>query len=602
MSFAAVDWLIILGYLAFAFGVGVWVSRSASKSLSAYFAADRSLPWWCLGTSMVATTFAADTPLAITGITANSGIAGNWFWWSWALLHIAITVFFAARWRKSGVLTDAEIIELRYDGKPAAFLRGFKAFFLSIVVNCIILGWVFRAMSKIADPFIRWESLLSPSCWMSLQKFWPHWLIFDNLNNTVTVLAILTVVVAYASLGGIRGVILTDLFQFAMGMIGAVLFAFYALDYTGGVSGLLASLEQHYPNSKEILSFTPGLESVWLPFQVFLIYMMVQWWTRYDSDGSGYLAQRLMTAKTPKDATRGSLWFSVAFYGLRTWPWIIVALAALVIFPKGFETAFFAEGVQVAADREMGYPILMKLLLPPGVLGLLFASLLAAFMSTVDTHLSWGTSYLVNDIYKRFWRPKASQREYVKVSRLGVVALAFAAVLIASQIGSIEKAWKFLIAIGAGLGLPTILRWVWWRANAWTEIASMISALLAACVLYPLFPDAKDEYLLLGIVGVSVVCMLAATFLTEPVKAARLKAFVKKVRPVGFWGKYGAGKAPIKDFQRLAAAWAAGCAGIYALLFGVGNLVLGSALLGLAMLAGSFFLLRLTLRWTESAS
>jgi len=602
VSFAAVDWFIILGYLVFAFGVGVWASRSASKGLTSYFAADRSLPWWWLGTSMVATTFAADTPLAITGITANSGIAGNWFWWSWALLHMAMTVFFAARWRKSGVLTDAELIELRYSGKPAAFLRAFKAFFLSIVVNCIILGWVFRAMSKIADPFIRWELLLPSAFWLGLQQVWPGWLIFDNLNNTLTVLAILAIVVAYASMGGIRGVILTDLFQFAAAMVGAVLFAWYALEKTNGVSGLLTSLRATYPNSEEILRFTPGLESVWLPFQIFLIYMLVQWWTRYDSDGSGYLAQRLMTAKTPKDATRGSLWFAVAFYGMRTWPWIIVALAALVLFPKGAETVFFAEGAQVASDREMGYPILMKLLLPPGVLGLLFASLLAAFMSTVDTHLNWGTSYLVNDIYKRFIHPNATQRQYVRVSRFCLVALAGVAVLIASQINSIEGAWKFLIAVGSGLGLPTILRWFWWRANAWTEIVSMISALIAACVLYPMFPDAKSEYILLAIVAISTTAMLIATFVTEPVGPARLKHFVKTVKPAGFWGHYSAGKMPIGNFRRLAGAWLAGCFGIYALLFGVGQLLLASKALGVGMLVASFYLLKLTLNWTEDAS
>jgi SSS family solute:Na+ symporter len=590
MAFTTLDWSFILAYLLFAFGIGVAMSSAASKSLNSYFVANRSLPWWWLGTSMVATTFAADTPLAITGIVAKDGIAGNWFWWSWAFLHIAITVFFAARWRRAEVLTDAELIELRYAGKPAALLRGFKAFFLSVVVNCIILGWVFRAMSKIADPFLKWELILPAGAWATFQAVWPGWLIFDNPNNTLTVLLILSLTVAYSSMGGIRGVILTDLFQFGMAMVGSIIFAWYAVDKVGGLNGMLVLLHGQYDNAGEILSFMPSLSAVSMPFTVFLIYVGLQWWVRYDSDGSGYLAQRLMTAKTPEDATKGSLWFAAAFFGLRTWPWILVGLAALVLFPKGAETSIYAEGALVAADREMGYPLLMKLLLPPGVLGLLFTSLLAAFMSTVDTHLNWGTSYLVNDLYKRFYAPKASQKTLVRASRFGLILLAIAAVLIASQIGSIEKAWKFLAALGAGLGLPSILRWVWWRANAWTEIVGMLSAAIAALILYPLFPEVRDEYLLLVIAAISIACCLAATFLTKPVPAATLKAFQEKVRPVGFWK--GAPQRR-KALWEMFGAWAAGSAGVLLLMLGLGKMLLGPALLGLGMLLAGLALLRL---------
>ncbi|MFH1723859.1 MAG: sodium:solute symporter family protein [Elusimicrobiota bacterium] len=600
MPFAPIDWALILGYLALAFVAGVVMSRAASRGMNSYFLADRTLPWWWLGTSMVATTFAADTPLAVTGMVAKYGIAGNWFWWSWALLYVAVTVFFAGRWRRSEVLTDAELIELRYEGRPAAFLRAFKACFLALVINCIVLGWVFRAMSKIADPFLSWKSLLGADTYAALTSAWPSWLIFDNPNNTITVLIIFALTVAYSSMGGIRGVILTDLIQFTMAMAGSILFAAYAVSHVGGVSSLIESLHAQYPNADEILSFMPSMGAVWLPFHIFLIYMLVQWWAQQSSDGSGYLAQRMMAARTPREATKGALWFTAANFAVRTWPWVIIGLVSLTLFPKGSETAFFAEGAKVAGDREMAYPVLMKLLLPPGVLGMLFASLLAAFMSTVDTHLNWGTSYLVNDIYRRFVRPRASQKELIMVSRFSLVGLAIIAILVASQISSIEKAWKFCIALGAGIGLPAILRWLWWRVNAWTEIAGMISAILAAVVLYSLYPEIKDEYMLLWTVAISTACALAATLLTAPVGRERLESFCRKVRPVGWWGPVREGHEPMRGFARLAGAWVIGTLGVYGLMFGIGHILLTSKLLGTAMVALSGGALYATLRLTDA--
>lgn len=599
MPFAVIDWIIIGGYLLLALAAGVWVSRAASRGMASYFIADRSLPWWWLGTSMVATTFAADTPLAISGMVAKYGVSGNWFWWCWVFLCVAMTVFFAGRWRRSEVLTDAELIELRYDGRSAAALRGFKACFFALVLNCIVLGWVFKAMSKIADPFIRWELLLPAGWYAALTAHWPAWLVFDNPNNTLTVLFIFGLTVAYSSLGGIRGVILTDLIQFTMALIGSFLFAFFALSKVGGSAGLVTRLHEIYPNADEILRFSPSLDAAWLPFHIFLIYTLVQWWARQDSDGSGYLAQRLMTARTPRDAAKGALWFTAANFALRTWPWVIIGLVSLVLFPKGSETSLFAEGAKVAADREMGYPVLMKLLLPPGVLGLLFASLLAAFMSTVDTHLNWGTSYLVNDIFKRFVRPNASEQELVFVSRACVVGLALVSILVATQISSIERAWKFVTALAAGLGLPTILRWLWWRVNAWTEMAGMLSAIVCSVLLYSLFPETKDEYILAWTVLTGVVFALSATFLTRPVAESKLRAFCEKVRPVGVWGRAG-GEHAGKGFLKLAGSWAAGCAGVYALMFGVGHLMLTSKLLGLFLIAASFGLLACTLKLIDA--
>ena len=585
MALAPIDWCLILGYLVLAFGTGVALSRRAGTGLLSYFAADRSLPWWWLGTSMVATTFAADTPLVVAGITAKNGVAGNWLWWSWALGYAAFAVFCAARWRRAEVLTDAELIELRYGGKPAAFLRAFKAGFLAIVLNCIVLGWVFRAMSKIADPFIRWEELLGADRWNVLLGIWPSWLVFDNPNNTATVLSIFTLTVVYSGMGGIRGVILTDLFQFAMALVGSVLFAGVAMTRVGGPSGLIEKLHALYPDAGSILSFTPSFDAAGLPLQVFGVYIFVQWWAKHESDGTGYLAQRTLTARTPEDATKGALWFTVANFAIRTWPWVIIGLVGLALFPKGNESIVYAEGAKVAADREMAYPILMKLLLPPGLLGLLFASLLAAFMSTVDTHLNWGTSYLINDFYKRFFKPEASQREYVRASRIALVCLAAVAIAVASQIGSIERAWKFFFALGAGMGMPMLLRWVWWLVNAWTEIVGMASAIVMTVALTILSPDMLGDYVLFWTALVSTLCALAATFWTPPETTATLRAFYAKVSPVGWWGPVGNAEADHAGFTRSALAWAVACASVYLLLFGIGKLVLGAPALGLAMTA-----------------
>ena len=533
------DWLIIIIYLISAFTIGVLMTRKASGGLTSYFIADRSLPWWWLGTSMVATTFASDTPLAITGIVAKDGIAGNWFWWSSVITFITVTIFFARRWRSSRVLTDVELIELRYDGRSASLLRLFKAFYMGILVNCIVLGWVFRAISKITSPFVDWKILLGENIFNTLHVLWPGFLIFDNFNNTLTVLIIFMIVVAYSSMGGIRGVILTDLFQFALAMGTAIIFAVVAVQYVGGLNSLFSKLAELYPaKSNDILRFFPRFDNVLMPFDVFLIFIGVQWWAHYFSDGSGYLAQRMNTAKTPAEAEKGSLWFTLANYCLRTWPWILVALVALVAFPLNDPTKFHSLGQTVANDREMGYPALMKLLLPSGLLGLTFASLMAAFMSTVDTHINWGASYLVNDIYKRFIRPNATEKELVFASRSSVVFISFLAVLVASQIQSIEQAWKFFVAMGAGLGLPQILRWIWWRANAWTEITGMISAFTCSLVLYTVFPDTRSEYLIFWTVVISTTASLIGTFLTQPNKKETLQRFVKQTNSIGFWAEY----------------------------------------------------------------
>ncbi|HEX6940275.1 MAG TPA: sodium:solute symporter family protein [Longimicrobiales bacterium] len=627
----ALDWLIVVGYLALALAAAILVSRRASRSIESYFVADRDLPWWWLGTSMVATTFAADTPLVVTGMVAAHGIAGNWFWWSWAVSHVSTAVVFAALWRRSGVLTDAELVELRYAGRSAMLLRGFKAIFFAVLINGIVLGWVFRAMSKIAQPFVHWDAWLGADRFAALDAAWPDWLLFGTLGDTLTVLALFAMVVLYSTMGGIRGVILTDLIQFAIAMVGSIVFAVYAVGAVGGVDGLMAGLVEHYGDPSQILALVPGADAAWLPVQVFLIYLAVQWWAQYFSDGSGYIAQRLFTAKSDAHAEGGGLWFCVANYGLRTWPWILIGLVSLVLFPLGAEGGGGAAGAtgvagaagadalagvagvagagasgadaaaaMVAGDREMAYPVLMALLLPAGVLGLLFASLLAAFMSTVDTHINWASSYLVNDLYRRFVRPAASQRELVAASRVAVVAISLLAIVIASHIGSVEKAWKFFVALGAGLGLPAILRWLWWRVNAWTEIAGMTVATVAAPVLYTVFPDTRDEYLLVAIVALATAASLVATFVTPPEPREHLARFFERVRPPGWWGGLG-GAASRRAAARIALGWVAGNVAVFGLMFGVGYLILGRPWLGTAVTAAGGIAVWLTLAATRAA-
>jgi solute:Na+ symporter, SSS family len=576
-TLAPLDWGIVGLYLALALAVGIWVSRRAGRSVDSYFVAERGLPWWWLGTSMVATTFAADTPLVVSGLVAEHGVAGNWFWWSWAISHVSMAVVFAALWRRARILTDAELVELRYGGRSAAVLRGFKAVFFAVVINGIVLGWVIRAMVKIAAPFVHWDQWLGPDRLAAFEAAWPHALTIGGPGDTITVLVLFAFIALYSSMGGIRGVILTDLLQFALALAASLMFAWVAVDAVGGLGGLRSGLDLYY-DADRVLAFVPSTGAAWLPLHVFFIYIAVQWWAQYFSDGSGYLAQRLFAAKDDAHAEGGALWFVVANYALRTWPWVLIGLVALVVFPLGL-TDDSPGAAMVAADREMAYPVLMSQLLPVGLLGMLFASLLAAFMSTVDTHINWGSSYLVNDLYRRFLRPAASQRELVAVSRAVVVGLAGLAVVVAAQIDSIAGAWRFFVALGAGLGLPAMVRWLWWRVNAWTEIVGMVGAATAAVVLYPLFPDTRPEYLLLAIVGFSMTAALTATLLTPPVPREHLARFVQRVRPPGWWAGL-PGAAPRHAVAWTAVAWVAGNAAVFGLLFGPGHLLLGSPTAG----------------------
>tara|TARA_B100001939_G_scaffold308839_1_gene289743 strand:+ start:4371 stop:6335 length:1965 start_codon:yes stop_codon:yes gene_type:complete len=599
--FAPLDWIILAIYVSIAILAGLALSKKASSSMESYFLAGRNLPWWWLGTSMVATTFAADTPLAITGITVKSGISGNWFWWSWALTYMAGAIFFARKWRRSEVLTDIEFIELRYGNKAGSWLRLFKAGYMSLIMNSIILGWVFRAMAKITTPFIHWEQILPASLFDSLLQYWPSILMFGvdgytdvaNLNHTITLLLLFAGVVLYSMLGGIRGVILTDLIQFAMAMVGSFVFAYLAVDYAGGMDQIVASIQTQYEAGGESkLSLMPDLSS--MTISLFAVYFLIQWWSQYFSDGSGYLAQRMNTARTPEDATKGSMWFVFANFLLRTWPWVIIGLATLALFPLAIldsglssdalaahcasaqpitnsvpsAASIHASDVRlVCVDPEMGYPVLMKYVLPAGLLGFVFAGLMAAFMSTVDTHINWAGSYLVNDIYLRFIKPEASQKKQVRASRWAVFVVAAISVIVASRIGSIEEAWKFLIALAAGMGLPQLLRWIWWRANAYTEISGMLASLLLTVLLYSIYPWLQSSFgwgelqaehgLAFTALGSAIVCIIV-TLKTSPTPASVLDQFQKKVDPTGFWPNSNHPARARREFMQDASLWLSG--------------------------------------------
>jgi len=605
-----IDWIIFLSYLAAVFAIGIWVSKKSKTGINSYFSADRSIPWWWLGISIIATTFAADTPLAITGITVKSGISGNWFWWSWVATYITVAIFFSKRWHLSGVLTDVELIELRYDGNQAAFLRGFKAFFFGIVLNCFILGWVVTAAVKIASPFIDWTEILNANTYSYISSFYPEWLLFKgDLNATLTIMALLILVSVYSSLGGIRGVILTDLFQFAIAILSAIYFAYYAVQSVGGISEMLDSIETIYgvEQAGHLLEFVPSFDNTMLPFQVFMIYILVQWWVRFDSDGTGYIAQRINTAKSPEDARKGTLLFSIGFVALRTWPWILVALVSLILFPMNDPGANYpAYGEIIAGDREMAYPLLMKLLLPAGLLGLAFTSLMAAFMSTVDTHLNWGASYLTNDIYLRFINQEADQKTLIRFGRFMVFCILLIAILVSSQISSIEGAWKFFINAASGLGIAHLIRWFWWRANAYTELTAMMAALCATIFVGYIKPDEPaahyETYGLLGITLFSLLASIVVTLISKPVNDIQLQKFIDKTKPIGFW-RGQSQKDGRDNFINSMIQWIMGLTISYGSLFAIGYILLQNytkGVIALILVIGAFIWLNRSSKLAES--
>ncbi|PYN57337.1 MAG: sodium:proline symporter [Candidatus Rokuibacteriota bacterium] len=546
MTLTAIDWLVIALYFVLSVAIALYYSRRAGASSDEYFLSGRAVPWWLAGTSMVATTFAADTPLVVTGLTVKYGIAGNWLWWCMVMSGILTVVFYARLWRRSGVMTDAEFAEIRYSGRPAAFLRGFRACYLALAINSIIIGWVTAAMAKIVG--------------MTL-----------HVGKVEATVGLFVLTGVYSSISGLWGVVVTDFFQFALAMTGCIALAFFALGAVGGMSGLLATLHTRFPDDAP-LRVIPPLDSAWMPALTFFVYLAVNWWASWypgaEPGGGGYVAQRIFSTKNERHALLAALWFNIAHYALRPWPWIIVALVSMVLYP-GLE------------DPESGYVKVMVDHLPPFWRGFLIAAFFAAYMSTISTQLNWGASYLVNDVYRRFWVRRRDERHYAAAGRVATLLMMAISGVVTLNIGTVEGAWKFLLAIGAGTGLVYLLRWYWWRVNAWSEVSAMVAALVFSLVAQLGLGLSADDprgfaKLLLTTTAATTVVWLVVTYLTAPEPAEHLRAFYRRVRPGGpGW------RAIVPDASADAALgaglvqWALGCVVVYLGLFGIGGLVLG---------------------------
>lgn len=455
---SALDWVVILIYLASTLALGLYLSRRGSRSLADFFVSGRSLPWWLAGTSMAATTFSIDTPLYVTGLVARQGVAGNWQWWSFAISHIMLIYVFARLWRRAEVITDAELTEIRYGGRPAALLRAVRAFIFAVPINVIGMGYAMLAAKKVAVA-------------LGLGNALPAGMTNDPGLWIVIIISVFTLV--YAGLAGLWGVVATDFLQFFLALFGATIVAIFAVGDVGGLGALRAQLLER--NLEGHLDFLPTGELAQLGLGTFLAYLGIQWWAFRRSDGGGEFVQRLSASRDEREAERAAWFFNILNYVIRTWPWVLVGLVALVIYP---------EVIGGYADPEMAYPRLMLQYLPTGLLGLVVASLIAAFMSTVSTQINWGASYIANDLYLRFMRPEASQRELVWVGRISSVVLVSLAGWVAFNAHSVGTIFTFMIAIGTGPGAVLILRWFWARVNAWAEIASMIAGLAIALFLY----------------------------------------------------------------------------------------------------------------------
>jgi solute:Na+ symporter, SSS family len=576
MRLTLADWSVVAAYFLFNVAIGLYYRRRAGRDIGEYFLSGRNVPWWLAGTSMVATTFAADTPLAVTGLVAKNGIAGNWLWWCFVASGMLTVFFYARLWRRAGVMTDIEFSELRYAGPPAAFLRGFRAVYLGVLMNCIILGWVNLAMVKILELLF------------GLPKVDALWL----------VLGLIALTSAISTLSGLWGVLVTDLFQFVIKMGMVIVLAVVAVHAVGGIAALktqLAALDQlrHAATGSRgsVLSFVPDVGSAWMPMLTFFVYIAVNWWATWypgaEPGGGGYVAQRMLSAKDERHSLLATLWFNIAHYAVRPWPWILVALASLILFPG-------------LADPETGYVRVMIEYLPSSLRGLMVAAFAAAYMSTIATQLNWGASYLVNDGYRRFLRRTAPERHYVLASRVATVGLTVLSAVVTWYMESIAGAWKLLLVTGAGTGTVLLLRWYWWRINAWSEVSAMLAAFVVSLLLQTvggLDSDRPNDFawIMLLTVAITTVVWLVVTFLTAPEAEQTLVAFYRRTRPSrAGWGPVAAlapDVRPSPDGLANLLDWVAGCVLIYGVLFGVGKLLLleplpGALLLGVATLAG----------------
>jgi Na+/proline symporter len=569
VQLSLIDWIVVALYFLLNLAVGFYYKARAGSSLSEFFLSGRNVPWWLAGTSMVATTFAADTPLAVTGMVARNGIAGNWLWWNFIFSGMLTVFFYARLWRRAGIMTDVEFAELRYSGKPAAFLRGFRALYLGIPMNCIILGWVNLAMVKIL------QLVLGVS----------------KLQALIIVLALIAVTCFISTMAGLWGVLVTDLIQFVIKMGMVIVLAFAAVHAAGGIQGIKASLAQAdlargvQPGAPgSVLSFAPDLNSPWMPMITFLVYISLNWWAAWypgaEPGGGGYVAQRMLSARDERHSLLATLWFNVAHYAIRPWPWILTALASMVLYPN-------------LADPETGYIRVMIDHLPASLRGLMLAAFAAAYMSTIATQLNWGASYLINDFYRRFIRSSATERHYVVASQLATVLLTLISAVVTFYMESIAGAWKLLIVTGAGTGGVLLLRWYWWRINAWSEVSAMACAFVVSLSLQLFWKLDSDQpvdfaWIMIITVLITTLVWLSVTWLTPPESRETLLAFYRRTRPSRTgWGPV-ASLAPDVQVQADGWAnltcWAAGCLLIFGALFGTGKLLLGETAAGVLWL------------------
>lgn len=553
MSLALADWLIIIAYLALALFIGIRFRGTASKNLEGFFLGGRNLPWYIAGVSMVATTFAADTPLAVTELVGEKGIAGNWLWWNFLMGGMLTTFFFARLWRRSGVVTEVELIELRYGGKPAKFLRGFKAVYLGLIMNVLVMGWVNVAFITILK-------------------------VFFGIDDTLTLFAIMggimLLTVIYSSLSGLLGVAMTDFIQFIIAIVGCIILAVIVVnsDKIGGIDGLVEKLPA------QSLDFFPsfGSENIGSTLTVtigsFFAYIGVMWWSSWypgqEPGGGGYIAQRMMSAKNEKHSLLATLFFQIGHYCLRPWPWILVGLCAIVLYPE-----------LGADEKRFGFVYAMRDFLPAGLRGLLLVAFLAAYMSTISTQLNWGASYLVNDFYKRFIKPEAKDKALVSASRLTSVLLMVISLVATTYITSIKSVWEFVMEAGAGLGLVLILRWYWWRINAWSEIAATVTPF----IVYGVLQFFKADWAIVFpnsffiTVGITTIVWLIVTFVTQPESKATLQNFYNRTQPGGWWkGFTNTSDTQYKKVNHtyLWLCWAMGVIFTYSVLFLTGKILL----------------------------
>jgi len=557
MQLTTLDWLIVAGLTIVSFFPALVLARRGGSSTAEFFTSGRSAPWWLIGVSMVATTFSTDTPNLVTNLVREHGVANNWAWWAFLLTGMMTVFFYARLWRRSGVLTDLEFYEIRYSGQTASLVRGFRAVYLGLVFNCFIMASVNLAAVKIANVVLGWP-----------------------MGQTLAICAVLNI--AFAATSGLWGVLVTDFIQFGIAMTGAFSAAYFALQQpeVGGLANLIARTDP------ATLALLPDFGDWGLTLTVLIIPLTIQWWSVWypgaEPGGGSYIAQRMLAAKTENDALKGTLFFNFAHYALRPWPWIIVALASMLVYPQlsDIQTAF-PNMDPTLLGHDIAYPAMLRFL-PAGFLGLMVAGMLAAYVSTVATHLNWGTSYLVNDLYKRFLRPGLEERQYVFMGRVVTALLMLVAALLTYVLDTARESFELLLSIGAGTGLLYLLRWFWWRVNAWSEVSAMVASFAVSLGLFIARKNGFEmasHVALIWTVAITTLVWITVTLATAPADRSRLLEFYRLVRPSGpGWEsiRRESGLPPSTDsMANSVLGWVLGCLFVYSALFGTGSYIYG---------------------------